>query len=175
MVNTIEPKQRLYRVIEPNKDKEFEARFNQDFENKIYLVCLTVSDYLDGNQRWKLCNGRTEAYEFIKSSLENEFTDVDPLVDLDPIESFVLVDGLPLRDRKSVYAFMKYIQQYYDDGFDIEDYIDSSELTKQDSDDSSSSNNEPLSLYKMLNTGISMEEFMNGNRFFTMDLPKDGE
>ena len=62
-------------------------------------------------------------------------------------------------DRKSIVAFMKYAEQFYNDSFDIDDYIkgDWSEEEYQQKNDIDnlflSSNNDKL----------EMENFMDGN------------
>ena len=95
--------------------------------------------------------------------------------DLHPLESFIFVDGLPLKDRKNIYAFMKYVQGFYDDGFDIDDYIDIEDYMEPNLDSTNNRMNPPTDIYKILNTGLTMEEFMNGTHFFQMPLPKDGD
>lgn len=80
-------------------------------EEKQYLICIRGKD--GGADEWNIVEGRTEAYEYIKDSIE--------YIDLE--KSFILVENLPLAKRKSIFAFMKYVQDNYEDGFDIEDYI----------------------------------------------------
>ena len=38
-------------------------------------------------------------------------------------ESFVLVESLNLSERASIYSFMLHVQDKYDDGFDIDEYV----------------------------------------------------
>ena len=71
-----------------------------------------LSLYLTSDKEWIICNGRTEAYESIKDVIE--------IIDIET--SFILVENLPLSKRISVYKFMKFVQDSYNDGFDI-DYI----------------------------------------------------
>ena len=80
-------------------------------EEKQYLVCIRGKD--GGTDEWNILEGRTDAYEYIKANIE--------YIDLD--KSFILVENLPLSKRKSIFAFMKYVQDNYEDGFDIEDYV----------------------------------------------------
>lgn len=80
-------------------------------EEKQYLICIRGKD--GGTDEWNILEGRTDAYEYIKNNIE--------YIDLDT--SFILVENLPLAKRKSIFAFMKYVQDNYEDGFDIEDYV----------------------------------------------------
>jgi hypothetical protein len=80
-------------------------------EEKQYLVCIRGKD--GGTDEWDVLECRTDAYEYIKSNIE--------YIDLE--KSFILVENLPLAKRKSIFAFMKYVQDNYEDGFDIEDYV----------------------------------------------------
>lgn len=103
----------LYTLVKPDKDKEYEA-INIDPENRTYLVCIAYS--ISGESEWELLKGRTKVYDYIKTLMET--------TEIDIYESFVLVESLTLKDRKSIYAFMSYVKKFYDDGFDIEDYVD---------------------------------------------------
>ena len=103
----------FYNLIKPNQDKEYEA-INIDPEVKMYLVCIAYP--ISGDSEWELLKGRTQVYDYIRGLLE--------ATEIDIYESFVLVEGLTLKDRKSIYAFMSYVKRFYDDGFDIEDYAD---------------------------------------------------
>ena len=80
-------------------------------EEKQYLICIAGKD--GGEDEWEIVIGRTAAYERIKNSIA--------YIDLD--HSFILVEGHPLEKRKSIYASMKHVEQFYEDNFDIEDYI----------------------------------------------------
>lgn len=162
----------LYRVVNPNQDKAFEAKFNQNFEEKDYLVCLWIKHIGDDERLWEICHGRTEAYNYIKDQIVgNHMMDFQTEIFMTTDDSFVLVDGLPLKDRKSIYAFMKYVQQFYDDGFEIDDYVDLSNISGLDTDESDSQHKmAPAEIFNLLNTGISMEEFMGGQRYFQIPL-----
>lgn len=80
-------------------------------EEKQYLICIRGKD--GGTDEWNVVEGRTEAYEYIKDNIE--------YIDLE--KSFILVENLPFAKRKSIFAFMKYVQDNYEDNFDIEDYV----------------------------------------------------
>lgn len=105
--------EQLYTLIDPDKDKRFESKMRRmDPESKQYLICIAsnspeVSDY------WEICTGRTEARDFIKDNID--------VIDFE--KSFVLVETVSLNERKSIHAFMKHIEPFYNDGFDIEEYI----------------------------------------------------
>ena len=158
----VQEKQQMYRVINPNQDKKFEERFNQDFEHKEYLCCLTIN--IDGNmeQEHEILMGRTEAYEYLRQYIET-------YPELNMLNSFVLVDGLPLSERKSIYAFMRYIQQFYDDGFDVDEYI--TDETKAELEAYLN-----MDKYEHRETDpmfddvqrVSMEEFMLGTKFIEL-------
>lgn len=85
--------------------------YQKPAELKEYLLCLV--DKNSGEKSWNIVVGRTEAYESIKNDIE--------WINLE--ESFILVESLVLEKRKSIYAFMKYVEQFYEDNFDIEDYV----------------------------------------------------
>lgn len=81
-------------------------------EEKQYLICI-ASAYNDYDT-WVIVTGRTEAYEYIKGEIDT----------IDFKESFVLVENCTLSERKSIYAFMKYASQFFEnDDFDIDDYV----------------------------------------------------
>ena len=120
----------------------------KDPEDKLYLICITGKNNGD-EDFWELVHGRTEAYELIKDHAQ--FINFE--------SSFILVESAKLMDRKSIVAFMKYAEQFYNDSFDIDDYIkgDWSEEEYQQQNDIDnlflSSNNDKL----------EMENFMDGN------------
>lgn len=113
-------------------------------EEKEYLVCLS-SSYED---HWSICIGRKEAYMYIKESLY-----ADQCIDVE--ESFVLTETHRLNDRRSLYKFIKYCQELYNDGFEIDDYI----IT--DTDDTYK-NNVDNELSIDIDSRLSMQSIMNG-------------
>ena len=155
-------KKQMYRVISPNQDKRFEAKFD-DYEQKMYLVCCAFYNNIYDGTLWVIKQGRTEAYEYVKELIE----DYSDTIDFE--ESFVLVDGLPLSDRKNLYVFIKYIQQFYDDGFDVDEYIDEEDrksIITPVYPQASELPNMPVNpIFDQTKGGITMEEFMNGERF----------
>lgn len=80
-------------------------------DDKVYLVCLLDKD--TGTKEWEFIKGRMNAYEYIKDYIE--------YIDFD--KSFILAETLTLKDRKSIYAFMKFVSDQIEDSFDINDYI----------------------------------------------------
>ena len=131
------------RVVEKNPKQTI---LKNNPENKVYLLCIAGKDGADDS--WELITGRTELYETIKNSID--------FIDLD--RSFVLVESAKLENRKSIVAFMKYAEQFFQDSFDIDDYIkgdwDESDYRKiNDIDNSFVANS---------NDKLDMENFMNG-------------
>lgn len=98
----------LYTLIEPKQDLYYEAT-HIDPEKKMYLICIM---YYSGDTEWVLEQGRSNVYEFLKSIIDM----------IDIYESFILVENVSLKDRKSVYAFMSYIEKIFNDGFRIDDH-----------------------------------------------------
>ena len=99
-------------------------------EEKEYLVVivpslvalyteLTENEDIQYTGEATLCNGRKEAYELIKNYILD-----DPNDGIDIRNSFVLVTGVKLEGRQSIFRFMRYCRQFYkDDDFDIDDYF----------------------------------------------------
>ena len=87
----------------------------KDPEKKEYLILLVG---LRGKEEefkdYEFVIGRTATYELIKTLIE----------DIDIDESYVLVEGVTLEERISVYKFMKHMHMHFfqDDLFDIEKY-----------------------------------------------------
>lgn len=131
------------RVVNQNPEQKI---LKNNPELKVYLLCIAGKDGADDS--WELITGRTELYETIKNSIE--------FIDLQ--RSFVLVESAKLENRKSIVAFMKYAEQFFQDSFDIDDYIkgdwDESDYRKiNDIDNSFVANS---------NDKLDMENFMNG-------------
>ena len=116
-------------------------------EDRQYLICIRAKEGSGTHDSWEIVTGRTEAYEYIKSNIDD--------INLD--YSFVLVESVSLAERKSIYAFMKYAGDFYSDNFDIEDYI------KGDWDEIDYKRNNDISLMINNNERIGMESFMNGD------------
>ena len=117
-------------------------------EEKQYLVCLTNENH--SIESWEFITGRTEAYELIKDAIKN--------MDVDTYASFILVETCKLDQRKSIYAFMKYCESIYNDGFNIDEYVGDINI------DYSISNNDISDLVDIPNIEkIDITSFMDGN------------
>lgn len=139
-------KVKMYDVVNPNADIEFEQKMDNNPELKHYLIC--IASYEDSDM-WAIVQGRTAAFNYIKDNID--------IINFE--ESFILVDGLPLSERRSIYAFMQYAQQFYpEDSFDIVDYV------KGDWDEEDyRQRNEIYDAFRHTENKISMEDIMNGN------------
>lgn len=82
----------------------------QDPNNTLYLICLRGTE----EDTWNIVEGREAAYEYIKDNIDGVIIE----------ESFILAENQPLRKRKDIYTYMKYVEKFFpDDRFDIDDYI----------------------------------------------------
>ena len=138
-------KVKMYDVVNPNADIEFEQKMDNNPELKHYLIC--IASYEDSDM-WAIVQGRTAAFNYIKDNID--------IINFE--ESFILVDGLPLSERRSIYAFMQYAKQFYpEDSFDIVDYV------KGDWDEEDyRQRNEIYDVFQHVNNKLSMEDIMNG-------------
>ena len=83
-------------------------------EEKEYILLLVDIEDEEATM-FVIRTGRREAYEYIKMDIES----------MDIHKSTVLVEGIPIENRISVYKFMKHIQDkgfFEGETFDIEDY-----------------------------------------------------
>lgn len=81
-------------------------------EKREYLI-LYYSEIEDEEVKsFEIITGRKKAYEFVRSIIEY----------IDIHESKVLVSGATLENCKTVYEYMKLMEVYFEDSFDIEDY-----------------------------------------------------
>ena len=103
-------------------DDNTKQRKGKNPEFKTYLLCVTGKEGYE--DYWEIIEGRSNVYEHIKNNAE--FIDVE--------NSFVLVEGLALEKRASIYQFMKHCENFFNDSFDIEDYVYLSNIS-QDRDD----------------------------------------
>ena len=136
-------KQIVARVVNQNPEQKL---LRKNPEDKIYLLCIAGKD--GAPDSWELITGRTELYETIKSSID--FSDLE--------RSFTLVESAKLENRKSIVAVMKYLEQFYNDSFDIEDYI------KGDWDEEDYRKNNDIDNSFVVNDDdvLGMENFLNG-------------
>lgn len=121
-VVTIGEKNELRKVITIDEEKK------KSHEEKEYLLMLSyfVDDDSERVTEFKILIGRTVSREYI----------IDNVYDMDIHKSYVLVEGLKLEDRISVYSFMTHLAEYYNsDSFDIEDHnysdVEEDELEEQ--------------------------------------------
>lgn len=90
-------------------------------EDRQYLICIANTD--GDSDIWQIITGRKNAREFIKDNID--------LINFD--ESFILVEGCTLEQRKSIYAFMKHIEKFFeDDPFDIDEYINNADWSESE-------------------------------------------
>ena len=122
--NVEESKQMYELVQQPEQEiKTVKLSNIKDPEEKEYLVCLFYDDTDTLYTSWDIYKGRTQAYQEIIDAIHNSNYDFG--TDCVNIEySFVLVEGAKLEERVKLYDFMKYCKNFYNDGFDIDDYID---------------------------------------------------
>lgn len=105
----------------------------KDVEDKIYMISfnnllrdglsLFFGDEYDEEKlmyeyETHMCVGRRNAFNIIKEYFEH---DGEGGIDID--KSFVLVEGLPLEKRVSLYRFILLCNQKYEDTLDIDYYI----------------------------------------------------
>ena len=125
----------------------------KSFEEKEYLICI---ECMSGDLFWEVVKGRTEAYSRIKYTIYVDAVNFDT--------SFILVEGKSITERVSLYAFLKHVQDYFEDGFDIDDYVkgdfDEEEFRKNNniSEAMSISNDERLDMKDIMNNNIDYGE-----------------
>lgn len=117
-------------------------------EFKTYLLCITGKDGYE--DYWEIIEGRSNVYEHIKNNAQ--FINVE--------DSFVLVEGLALEKRASVYQFMKHCESFFNDSFDIEDYVYSYD-TDNNKDEYAA--NVDTDMASMTSRGINAVDFLNGD------------
>lgn len=146
----MEEKKQLYHVATA-ADEANRGKRKKGPEEKQYLICIKALQGSGLEDEWEICEGRSEAREYIKTCVDY----------IDFERSFVLVESCVLADRKSIYTFMKHIEQFYNDGFDIDDYVrgDWSE------DDYIKSNNIDTSIYTTDNlvNRLTMDQLMGSD------------
>lgn len=122
-------------------------------EDRQYLICMRVKPGSEAWDCWDIVTGRTAAYNYIKENID----------DIDMEYSFILVESCTLAERKSIYAFMKYAGEFYEDSFDIEDYI------KGDWDEEDYKRNNDMNLIVDELERVDIRSFMDGD-VDTVDL-----
>lgn len=104
-------------VFIKNYDKVIEEITPKNPEERQYIILYsTIGE--DGHM-WEAMTGRSTAYQWIVDNIED--------CEIDPNQSFVLVDNVPYKDALTVTAFVRYLKNAelvsLFDGFDIDDYI----------------------------------------------------
>lgn len=127
------------KVVKENPDQKI---LKSNPELKEYLICVTG---IDGEKDWELIRGRTSLYEYVKNNIE--------WINLE--ESFVMVSTATLDERQSIVAVIKHIKKYFNDSFDIDDYI------KGDWSDSDFKENIDLNMFSV--ERLDTADFMNGD------------
>ena len=144
---------RMIRHVQPGEPRP------KSPEEKQYLICIAAKAGSGDYDLWDILTGRTEAYEFIKTNIY--------MIDFE--RSFILVEGCKFEERKSIYAFTKYVQDMYQDDFDIDEYIkgDWSEMDyKVDND---------INLIIDSASRLSMESIMDGEYEFNTNSEEDDD
>lgn len=89
---------------------------------KTYLILLDGQEKDDNTKfrDWEFIEGRQKAYDYIKNMIESEYLNIDVL------ESKIIVDSIKITDGISIYEFMKTMKEKDKiidyTSFDIEDY-----------------------------------------------------
>jgi len=143
-------KVKMYDVVNPDADIEYDKKVQEKSpELKYYLICIAAK-FGYGDDMWNIVQGRSEAYNYIIENIE--------MINLD--DSFILVEGLGLEHRKSIYAFCKYAQQFFENAFDIDDYI------KGDWDERDYQLRNNIDPTFNSTQKVSMQDIMNGTTSF---------
>ena len=144
-------KKQMYRVVNADKDLQFDkSSSKKDPEEKQYLICIASIPGSEYEDEWTIVTGRRAAYEKIVESIE--------YIDLE--NSFILVETCTLKDRKSIYTFMKYMENFYNEGFDIEDYV-RGDWSEQEYRHHNDIDQDYVNAINSSN-GVTMEDIMNG-------------
>lgn len=107
-------KKHMVSPVSFTKESEYYQKKSPD-EKEYLIFYYATDDNGDEYKSFELITGRKEAYEWIKSAID--FIDID--------ESRILVEGVNLENAVTIYDFLKYVKAfYYDDGFDVDEYID---------------------------------------------------
>lgn len=90
--------------------KQVKDEFDKKNKKRYIVIYSMAAD--EDERYWMPFEGRDATREFIKTVVD----------EIDIKTGLILVDNVTLAESLSIYKFMKVIQKYYDDGFDIEDY-----------------------------------------------------
>lgn len=103
-----------------NYDKVTEEIKPVDPETRQYIIMYTGCDeYGDDIHKWEAMQGRKQTYEWIQDNIDD--------LEIDPENSYVLVETVPYKDALTITQFVKYLQNAglvdESDSFDIDNYI----------------------------------------------------
>ena len=122
----------------------------QDPTKTLYLICLKGME----EDIWNIVEGREEAYEFIKDNIDGVIID----------ESFILAENQPLKKRKPIYTYMKYVEKFFpDDRFDIDDYVINPNIDRIEEIKESYSYAEVDPIFNESREQISPQDIMDGD------------
>lgn len=154
-------KNQMYRIVDADKDLKFDkSSSKKDPEERQYLICIASIPGSGCEDEWTIVTGRRAAYDKIVESIE--------YIDLE--NSFILVETCTLKDRKSIYTFMKYMENFYN-GFDIEDYV-KGDWSEQDYRHHNDIDQDYVNAINSSN-GVSMEDIMNGINITPLERRED--
>jgi DNA-binding protein len=111
--------ERLRPLIKKYDDEGKEIKQRIDPEDKQYLVLMFLKEN-EETKTFEIITGRKSVYDYIRENIDN----------IDILKSLILVnaEGVTLNDAITVYAFMKHMEQFFqDENFSIEDYRDEDE------------------------------------------------
>lgn len=99
-------------------DEEYEEEMrkrNDPTERKGYIIMIYAPEEEDVHFRWIPCIGRTEAYERMKTLVQEYAVDLR--------KSRVLVDGTTFENSSSLYEVIKHFShRIFKDGFEVDEY-----------------------------------------------------
>lgn len=110
--------QKIYFI--KNYERVTEEIQPKDPEQRQYIIMYTSPDpeFDEEIHRWEAMTGRTATYEWIRDNIEDK--------DIDPENSYVLVETVPYKDALTITQFIKYLQNadiVDREEFDIDDYV----------------------------------------------------
>ena len=106
----MENPRKIIRPISIVPDEEREKK--KAPELRMYLICYS---FLDGTRDWVEVEGRTVTYDSVKTMIESGNVNVE--------ESIILVEGGEYGKHATLYQFMKHMENFYNNKFDIDDYV----------------------------------------------------
>lgn len=99
------------------------AQENNDKQNRWYLIMWVYKDD-SGDKGFEFVQGQANARQLIKNLIDQ--IDINQSFIINEVTGFGEPGGKP-----SVYHFMKGTQQFYNDGFDIEEYLESDAVDRE--------------------------------------------